>query len=206
MLTVEVVCHRVPSALAFRMWLKDLEKSARSKPVSIVWRDKCEGWAPNHITYIFENGQNWSTTSQNNLFQKGFLENLYLRPSCYKCKHARLPRIADITLADFWGYDGSMRKDNVNKGLSIVIATTNKGNKMLKVVSKDLRQERVEEEYVKRLSRHVWKHPAVNIYLSLFFRNLGRWGFTYTSQRYLNPNIFLRILRKIYRILNYNDD
>lgn len=38
-----------------------------------------------------------------NLFMRGFLSDLYLRPSCYDCPAKKGKSHADITLADFWG-------------------------------------------------------------------------------------------------------
>jgi len=196
--TCEVVCHGVPSLKAFNRWLDELTIKYGSKPVSMVWRDKCNGWGPNHITYFFENATKVSTTSQNSLFQKGFLDNLYLRPSCYECHYARLPRIADVTLADFWGYNGPLKERNGNKGLSIVVISTKKGCNFLERIQHKLVIEQVNIEYVKQLSRHVWLHPENNPKRANFFRDLDNVGFTKAAKKHLYPTKCKTFVLKIY--------
>ena len=57
---------------------------------------------------------------------KGFLKDLYLRPSCYDCKFKTLQRASDITLADFWGIEKIIPEINVEKGVSLCWASSEK--------------------------------------------------------------------------------
>lgn len=42
-----------------------------------------------------------------------------LRPSCYQCKFARIERVSDITLADFWGIEEATNQwDRTNQKAS----------------------------------------------------------------------------------------
>lgn len=202
LITCDVVCHGVPSNTAFKKWLEDLSVEHESHPVSMIWRDKRKGWGPNYISYKFENQKEWCVTSQNNLFQKGFLDNLYLRPSCYSCRYASLPRIADISLADFWGYKGSLSIPNQNKGLSIVIASTEKGKSLFESFKNRILYEEVSEDFVKMCSRHVWKHPKRNPFRSFFFKRLKNESFTRSATHYLYPSLWLRTFRKFALIIN----
>lgn len=201
LITCEVVCHGVPSRYAFDKWLCDLTKeNYGKKPISMIWRDKTNGWGPNYVTYNYEDGSTWSVPSQQNLFQKGFLENLYLRPSCYECHYARIPRIADITLADFWGYDGDLVKSNNNKGLSIIITSSANGEQIIDSVKKHMFFESVNISYVKERSRHVWTHPQINNKRQLFFLYLRNNSFSKSAKRFLYPTTKERILLKIRHI------
>jgi coenzyme F420-reducing hydrogenase beta subunit len=205
LITCDVVCHGVPSKFAFDKWLYDLEKTKGATPVSMVWRDKINGWKPNYLTYKFSDGSVWSAPSQQNLFQKAFLDNLYLRPSCYSCRYARLPRIADISLADFWGYSGLLKEKNCNKGLSIVIVSTDKGLEFIEELKEGAVIEPVNLDLVKRCSRHVYLHPAYNKKRSAFFSYLRKHSFTESANKYLYPTllekieiILKRIIRRFY--------
>jgi len=71
-------------------------------------------------------------TLDKNLFMQGFLKNLYLRPSCYKCPTKQLKSGSDITLADFWGISSIDAEAHDNSGISLVLANTEKGNEILK--------------------------------------------------------------------------
>lgn len=63
-----------------------------------------------------------------NLYMKGFLKNLYLRPSCYACPAKCGKSGADYTLADFWGASTYVGDFDDDKGLSAVLVYTNKVN------------------------------------------------------------------------------
>ena len=199
--TCEVICHGVPSRSAFDKWLIDLEKMHGSKAISMVWRDKIKGWEPNRITYNFSNGTSFTSTSQSNLFQRGFLDNLYLRPSCYHCKYAKLPRIADISLADFWGYKGKLKEINHNKGLSIILLSSDKGVKLFNKIKDKLQYQKEDISYVMKCSRHVHIHPVTNVFRKMFFKTLSNHTFTYSATKYIYPNLLLRIYRKIIKSL-----
>ncbi len=64
---------------------------------------------------------------QDNVFMQGFVKNLYLRPSCFKCPAKSGKSRSDITLGDFWGvsrvYPGCFNRN----GVSLVLAYTEAG-------------------------------------------------------------------------------
>ena len=68
-----------------------------------------------------------------------FYKNLNVRRSCAKCPYTNLKRVSDITLADFWGWQESvpnMNKDN--KGISLVLSNTKKGEELFRAISNNL--------------------------------------------------------------------
>lgn len=62
---------------------------------------------------------------------KGFLADLYLRPSCYHCKYSRLTRVADITLGDFWGIWDYQPEWDSDKGVSALLVSSLKARNFL---------------------------------------------------------------------------
>lgn len=60
------------------------------------------------------------------------------RYSCYDCKFARIPRQGDITLADYWGVKEFFPNIDASKGVSLILANTDKGNKIINLISDDL--------------------------------------------------------------------
>lgn len=128
----DFVCHGVPGRTAWRAYLKSQENKGR-KIHKINMRDKSSGWSNRDYS--------WSITDQNNntelishrqvSFMKGFLRNLYLRPSCYECIFKKENRFSDITLGDFWGIWKYLPEMDDNKGTSLIITNTEKGEKLL---------------------------------------------------------------------------
>ena len=59
---------------------------------------------------------------------------------CVDCKFNKLPRVADITLGDFWGVDEFDTSLNDRKGTSIVLLNTAKGEEYFnKIIKKEAR-------------------------------------------------------------------
>jgi hypothetical protein len=64
---------------------------------------------------------------------KGFLANLYLRPSCYACSVKCGKSGSDITIGDLWGAPSIIGNDDDNRGTSLVLI-----NKEIPFLRKDL--------------------------------------------------------------------
>lgn len=105
------------------------------KPIieHISFRDKSTGWKKYSFALTLakataagkKNTVSLSSIHLDNSFMKGFLENYYIRPSCYKCA-ARLGRShSDFTFADFWKLENYFPDDD--KGMSLLIVNTQKG-------------------------------------------------------------------------------
>jgi coenzyme F420-reducing hydrogenase beta subunit len=195
LITCEVICHGVPSKMLFDKYIQEI--SVNKKAVSMIWRDKRNGWGPNHVSVQFDDKSEIVSVSINNPYQRGFLDNFYLRPSCNKCPFARLPRIADISLADFWNYEGNLKQSNNNKGLSVVITSSKKGNEVWESCKKNTIYEYVSEEYVKKCSRHVWTHPVENKRRKKFFLKIKRGkSFCNLMKYYIEPPLHIIFYNK----------
>ncbi|MCD8328845.1 MAG: Coenzyme F420 hydrogenase/dehydrogenase, beta subunit C-terminal domain [Ruminococcus sp.] len=202
LVTTEVVCHGVPSQLVYKKYIEYLEKKYNSRIISTCWRDKRGGfgWNPNHISFELKNNKRICTTSEKNDFQFGFLRNFYLRESCYHCKYAKLPRIADITLADFWGYTGELLEKNENMGISAVIVSSLQGQKVWNEIKQELNYHTVELDYLKDRSRHVWIHPEENPKRMRLMKNIENKSWSMIN-REMRGNYLYRAIRHIYHII-----
>ena len=61
-----------------------------------------------------------------------FVQNYILRDSCYNCRFKGINKVSDVTLGDFWGIWELSPVFDDNKGVSLVIPNTEKGNSILK--------------------------------------------------------------------------
>ncbi len=98
LILVDVVCHGVPSPRVWRDYVKEVSNG--KKPVAVSFRDKrneeCYG-----LCIKYENTEFYEKVVDNAYLQ-GFIQNLYLRQSCYACAFKGENRVADITLGDLW--------------------------------------------------------------------------------------------------------
>jgi coenzyme F420-reducing hydrogenase beta subunit len=126
LLTIDLVCHGVPSKKVFEKYIVQMEKNR--KVVNMFFRDKKRGWSNYNIKLNFDDGSNYEKIHKLDPFFVGYLQNLYLQRSCYCCPFNRIPRVSDITLGDFWGAPLNMRD---KRGVSIIILNTLKGKKYI---------------------------------------------------------------------------
>lgn len=139
--TCEVICHGVPSPYHFRKQNEYWESRYRSKISSLNFRSKSICWEIPTTKYLFQKGIPVYFRTEKNSFMSAFYAGLNLRGSCYSCKYADLPRIADFTMGDFWGYSKNRvfpLREIVN-GISVVLCNNAKADDLFDYAQKYLK-------------------------------------------------------------------
>ena len=138
LLTIDILCHGTPSPVVFQKYVHEIETSYGSKLCNIRFRSKATGWK-NYCTELVFVDERRVCLGQD-LFMDGFLQNLYLRESCYECRYATAVRVGDITLGDFWGYRSVYPQYLLDddRGISLVMINTEKGKHAINSVKKKL--------------------------------------------------------------------
>jgi hypothetical protein len=104
------------------------------------------------------------------IFQQGFINNLFLRPSCHQCPVKSFKSGSDITLGDFWGIEKTAPDFADDEGVSIVLLNTLKGKEIyLKLSKKDIE---VNYNDVKPLNSMMNESSESNKKRDVFFRSL----------------------------------
>lgn len=181
LITIEVICHGVPSPLFWKKYVMELEKQNTSKISGINFRSKKEGWKKFGLEEFYQNGKIKYANLSNNFYLRVFLSNFCLRPSCYKCKTRC---IADIILGDLWGSKEIIPEIDDDTGISLVIINTEKGKNIIADIQSDA------EFYNVDLSRAVKYNPS--LYSSVkepyqrknFFNDLKRLSFQKLERKY----------------------
>lgn len=131
--TVDLVCHGVPSPMIFSKYLSYLENVYQSQVANFNFRDKRWSWNRFNVKCSFQNGKVYYGTWEEDPYLRGFLRELFLRPSCHNCKFSEPRRYSDITLGDFWGFkERQKEKMNLDKGVSLVLVNTEKGENIFR--------------------------------------------------------------------------
>ena len=133
LLTVDVVCHGVPSPGIWKHYLKGFNPN---RIVDINFRAKQnDGYEWKQYSLVIK-GENGSVISskwfREDIFLKGFLDNLFLRPSCSVCPAKAGRSDSDLTLADFWGIEDIESGFGDKIGVSSVFIHSEKGRLALK--------------------------------------------------------------------------
>lgn len=135
---IEVVCHGVPSPAVFRHYLNSLEAKAGARVCTFSFRDKAESWQHYSLMASFDNGTVMRQRGAENPYQRGFIADLYTRPSCTDCHFKNFTSGADITLGDFWGSSIFGAEYNDDRGISLVCLNNSKGEQLFGAIQKDI--------------------------------------------------------------------
>ena len=126
LLTVDCVCHGVPSPLVWDRYLDETVPSGRKSIEAIEFRNKESGWLNYSFRLKSKKGRSIDEIYTANPYMQAFLQNLSLRPSCHECRAKEGRSCADITLGDFWGVD-EKRLPGGSHGTSLLMVNTPKG-------------------------------------------------------------------------------
>ena len=108
--------------------MDSFEEQYGSPVVYTKSKSKEYGWRNLTKKVILADGRTIFETRDTCKFTKGYIgTHLYTRPSCYECKFKGFPRIADISLADFWGIENYNSELEKNLGISLVMINSEKG-------------------------------------------------------------------------------
>lgn len=130
LVTVDIICHGVPSSNVWNCYKSALVKKFDSTVEKISFRNKSNGWQNYSLLCEFENKKEYKKFAGDDLYLRGFVADYCLRPSCYDCQFKGDNIKSDITLADFWGIDKVNPKFNDDKGVSLVVINSQKGQQI----------------------------------------------------------------------------
>lgn len=134
LLAVDFVCHGVPSPKVWKMYLDEVTQAGKRAISDIKFRDKPQGWKRFNFTLSYnESEKSYTMSSYNgdNHFMRAFLSDMILRPSCYNCQAKCGKSKSDITIADYWGIDQIHSQMDDDKGTSLLLVRTEKGQQAL---------------------------------------------------------------------------
>lgn len=195
LLTCDLVCHGVPSPKVFAYYLRYLRQKHRAGIRSISFRDKRTGWRSFSITIAFSDGKVYSRPFTRDVFMRGFLQNLYLRPSCYACPFVGFPRWGDITLADYWGVEAKHPAFDDNKGTSLLFVNTKLGRDFYDEIKDQLTTVPSTREYAVAHNPSITGSSSAPARRTAFFRDLRRLPFRFIVYKYALIPIPTDILR-----------
>lgn len=127
LIIVDFLCRATNSPKVFHKYLDELAMRYGAPVAAVKDKNKDHGWRSLARKITFANGKVYYGEGHEDDYRRGYHLNVYERPSCYSCRFKGLPRIADITLGDFWGIEHVAPELDHNLGTSLVMVNTDKG-------------------------------------------------------------------------------
>lgn len=202
LLTVDFICHGVPSPAVWKEYVRYREAVAGADAVAISFRDKTSGWKSFSMSFRFErNNPSYIKKLSQDEYMRAFLTDLCLRPSCYECQFKGLNRMSDITLADFWGIQNIAPEMDDDKGTSLVVLNSVNGVSVFNEIQEQLVYKEVELEEAIRYNPAMIESPQRPKKRVEFMREIHNHTFDVLLKKYTHECFVRRLYHKLKRIL-----
>ena len=199
--TQDIICHGVPSPKVWKKYLNEMNSKYKDIPKKISFRDKNRnGWQDfsmkleyNDTTYVLSHDED--------IYMKAFLKDVCLRDSCYKCNFKKKNRNSDITLADFWGINNIDKEMNDEKGTSLVIVNSLKGNKLFEEIKTNTIYKQVDFEKAIKYNLNMINSAKVHKNREKFFKELENTNLEFLVKKYTKKPLYKKVLGKTKKII-----
>ena len=191
LITVDVVCHAVPSPFVWDKYLQ-LHGVNSSNTDDVLFRDKgLYGYKYSVMSIYNNNNIQYSNGVETDVMLRAFFSDICDRPSCYDCTFKKRHRVCDLTIWDCFSVD-KFAKELDDKGTTRILTHTAKGNSILTKISDRVLVKEIDVEKavngVREMVESVSKHPKRKI----FFEDLSIMEPDIFFQKYFPNNFVLR--------------
>lgn len=189
--TADFVCHGVPSQEIFNRLMNAEYPAFASKPLSVQFRRK-DAKGSSYGVYLTDGDKHicHEETFPDSRYAAGFLGGMYYRQSCYQCHYARLERVSDITLGDYWDRERRyVQLANHDGGLSMILVNTEKGKSLMTSIGENITSSPITPEELAshngQLRRPMKRHAGYVRFQSEYMNN----GYTAQAAALLDAEI-----------------
>lgn len=202
LITCELVCHGVPSQKLFDTYRRKVPKLNSPRITNIVFRDM-KVW--NFTTQYYMGNKRRFVFGKDDFFMKAFLRSYSFRERCYTCQFSSIPRVADLTIADFWGIGEKIPFDHVNRrGVSLVLVNSDRGKNVLDSIKNTIFIEPRTLEEAERKNRNIYEPSVRPPQRDTFYKDMDLSLGEFTKKYSLNPtlrNVVGFLLRRVKNIM-----
>lgn len=207
LICVDVICHGAPSPVLWRKYAQYQEQKNGRKLKGINFRCKDDSWTFG-MKEVLDNIPQGShkmmyISKDKDPYMQMFLNDYCLRPSCYVCV-AKTVKMADLTIADFWGIDEVAPEMNDGKGTSLVLIRTDKGKDIFKKICVDMKLKEVSYEDGVQCNPAEYRSCARPSQRDTFFDDMRKLDFEKLVKKYtapINISFAVKVKRKVKNII-----
>lgn len=197
--TVELCCHGVPSP---SIWKQYLSENVKGKITNITFRSKTNGWKNYTLEIKTNTGIAVNEGKLSNNYMKGFLYNLYCRPVCSNCHFKSFSTESDLSIGDFWGLSQFYPEKDDDKGMSLILPLTEKGNTLFQEIKKELNYFRISYNEVISGNTNFIKPSPYHPNRKKFWKMIKKgYSVDYCVSKCLQINLETKIKRFLKRII-----
>ena len=200
LLTVDILCHGVPSPALWTLYLAEMEKKHGGTVRRVSFREKKPGWKNYSVSISFSNNNiEYEKCFREEPYMQMFLKNICLRPSCYQCKFKTINSQADITLGDCWGIEKYMPEIDDDKGISGIFVHSENGESAVSRIASSVYSQKADFQRIQQTM--VYESATQHPHRKKFFKALAERKTVNQLFSLLALTITEKAARKIKKIL-----
>lgn len=185
LLTMDIVCHGVPSPKIYREYLNFIANGKKIK--SLDFKKKKAYMRSTGLCIELEDGTRLENRLITRLWNNLQFSNCIERPSCYDCQFTHLNRPADITIGDYWHYNKQSPDFFPHKAPSLVLLNTQRGKAFFETIKKELYVEMSDDKVCLQPNL---QHPTIeSVNRDDFWKTYHKYSFRYTISKYAGYTI-----------------
>ncbi len=187
LIIVDFICSSINSPKVFHAYTQSLEKQFGGKMTSYHPKNKeYGGWHNFAFKATFDNGKTYAKNRTEDNFTRCFIgTHIVSRPCCFECKFKQIPRVADITIADFWGIEKVDPDFDSPNGVSLVLLNNQKGLNYFSLIENNVvvKEKTLEEAAAGNSNLYQSSKPSITNRTG-FYTMLDKEGFEATIAKY----------------------
>lgn len=193
LVTVDIACHGVPSQDNFNSYIKYLEGKHSGTVCSVDFRYKRPGRWGHYFAYEIEHGdkKRYQCAPYKSPYYYLFLHGYTFRKSCYQCLFAKMERIGDLTLADFWGLQQEDVPFDISNGVSAVTVNTNKGRKLINQISENADLKEIDSKLLEQFNQPFREPCQEPVRRDELLKRIMTYGYT-DSKAYMSATTYFK--------------
>lgn len=200
LVTVDLICHGIPSYIAYQKYIRE-NFNLNIRNITVDFRNKDTGWENFNLTFKDKDKIIIQNNHREDIWFRGFLQNIYLNKPCYSCEFRTIPRIADITLGDFWGVPQELKNP---KGTSVVTINNKKGKELFEKIKDKIEYRETTFEVAYRGNPCLYNHKFDDKKREGFYRSLSDKSFEELHKKYFPfPSFFKKCILFPRRVLGF---
>lgn len=190
--TADLICHGVPSQYVWNKYLDYQEGLEGSTVRRTYFRHKKSGWNTFSILLKYINNMEYVELLTKDPYLQAFLNNVDLRSCCHSCDFKTVSRNSDFTMADLWGIDYICPEWNDDKGVSLLLIHSKKGERIIPYMESYCKIKEIDTDLA--ISHNIMaiksmkEHPKRN----QFIHNIDKLPFDQLVQKYGYTHLTLR--------------
>lgn len=173
LITIDVVCHAVPSPLLFRKYLEAQRGERGEGIVDVKFREKHYGYSYSTMTIRWANKKVYHQGIDTDVMLRAYFDSIASRPSCYHCAFKKRYRMSDFTLWDCFVADEFCRELDNEKGVTRVLLHTEKAIRIFDDIRDDVFYKEVSPDHLTYKVKEMFQSVNANSLRDAFFSDLN---------------------------------